>query len=112
LFNIGKSGAVTGGAFYFEQRIFSLKAYPFGSRTPTPVLERAPCQAPLRLPCSEIWLVSPEWSEGSAMVSTFKAPTQEISLIEKIKAEIKKRAETKTKRMLLKRSKRLAKRSR
>jgi hypothetical protein len=45
------------------------------------------------------------------MVSTFKAPTQEISLIEKIKAEIKKRAETKTKRMLLKRSKRLAKRS-
>jgi hypothetical protein len=44
------------------------------------------------------------------MVSTFKVPTPEISLIEKIKAEIKKRAEAKTKRMLLKRPKRLAKR--
>jgi hypothetical protein len=45
------------------------------------------------------------------MVSTFKVPTLEISLIEKIKAEIKKRAEAKAKRMLLKRPKRLAKRS-
>jgi hypothetical protein len=45
------------------------------------------------------------------MVSTFKVPTREISLIEKIKAEIKKRAEAKAKRMLLKRPKRLAKRS-
>jgi hypothetical protein len=45
------------------------------------------------------------------MVSTLKVPTLEKSLIEKIKAEIKKRAEAKAKRMLLKRSKRPAKRS-
>jgi len=41
------------------------------------------------------------------MVSTLKVPTPEISLIEKIKAEIKKRAEAKAKRMLLKRPKTL-----
>ncbi|MGC1561063.1 MAG: hypothetical protein WA820_14605 [Bradyrhizobium sp.] len=44
------------------------------------------------------------------MVSTLKAPTLEISLIEKIKAKIKKRAEAKAKR-LLKRPKGLGKRS-
>jgi hypothetical protein len=44
------------------------------------------------------------------MVRILKVPTLQISLIEKIKAEIKKRAEAKTKRMLLKRPKRLAKR--
>jgi len=45
------------------------------------------------------------------MVSTLKAPTLEISLIEKIKAKIKKRAEAKAKRLLLKRPKGLGKRS-
>jgi hypothetical protein len=45
------------------------------------------------------------------MNSTLKVQTLETSLIEKIKAELKKRAEAKTKRMLLKRPKRLAKRS-
>jgi hypothetical protein len=45
------------------------------------------------------------------MISTLKAPTPETeSLIEKIKAEIKKRAEAKAKRSLLRRPKRLAKR--
>ena len=45
------------------------------------------------------------------MNSTLKIQTPEaISLIEKIKAEIKKRAEAKAKRMLLKRPKRLTKR--
>jgi hypothetical protein len=45
------------------------------------------------------------------MNSTFKVPTLETrSLIEKIKAEIKKRAEAKAKRMLLKRPKRPTKR--
>jgi hypothetical protein len=43
--------------------------------------------------------------------STLKIQTPEaISLLEKIKAEIKKRAEAKAKRMLLKRPKRLTKR--
>jgi hypothetical protein len=43
--------------------------------------------------------------------STLKIQTPEaISLIEKIKAEIKKRAEAKAKRMLLKRPKTLARR--
>jgi hypothetical protein len=45
------------------------------------------------------------------MNSTLKVQTLETSLIEKIKAELKKRAEAKTKRMLLERPKRLAKRS-
>jgi hypothetical protein len=45
------------------------------------------------------------------MVRILKVPTLQISLIEKIKAEIKKRAEAKAKRMLLKRPKSLAKRS-
>jgi hypothetical protein len=44
------------------------------------------------------------------MNSTLKVQTLETSLIEKIKAELKKRAEAKAKRMLLKRPKRLAKR--
>ena len=45
------------------------------------------------------------------MNSTLKIQTPEaISLIEKIKAEIKKRAEAKAKRMLLKRPKTLARR--
>jgi hypothetical protein len=43
--------------------------------------------------------------------STLKIPRSEaITLIEKIKVEIKKRAEAKAKRMFLKRPKRLAKR--
>jgi hypothetical protein len=45
------------------------------------------------------------------MNSTLKVRTLETSLIEKIKAELKKRAEAKAKRMLLKRPKKLAKRS-
>ena len=45
------------------------------------------------------------------MISTLKVQTLETErLIEKIKAEIKKRAEAKAKRALLKRPKRLAKR--
>jgi len=49
--------------------------------------------------------------EGNAMISTLKGQTLETeSLIEKIRAEIKKRAEAKAKRALLKRPKRLAKR--
>jgi hypothetical protein len=42
--------------------------------------------------------------------STLKIQKSELTLIEKIKAEIKKRAETKAKRMLLTRPKRLTKR--
>jgi hypothetical protein len=45
------------------------------------------------------------------MNSTLKVQTLETSLIEKIKAELQKRAEAKAKRMLLKRPKRLAKHS-
>ena len=45
------------------------------------------------------------------MTSTLKVPTPDTrTLIEKIKAEIKMRAEAKAKRMLLKRPKRLEKR--
>ena len=44
------------------------------------------------------------------MNSTLKVQTLETSLIEKIKAELKKRAEAKAKRMLLKSPKKLAKR--
>ncbi|WP_156438585.1 hypothetical protein [Bradyrhizobium valentinum] len=45
------------------------------------------------------------------MISTLKVPTPEtITLIEKIKAEIKKRAEAKARRMLLKVPKRQMKR--
>ena len=44
------------------------------------------------------------------MNSTLKIQTSELTLIEKIKAEIKKRAEAKAKRMLLKQPKRLTKR--
>jgi len=42
--------------------------------------------------------------------STLKTQTPEATLIEKIKAELKKRAEAKAKRMLLKTPKKLAKR--
>jgi hypothetical protein len=42
--------------------------------------------------------------------STLKTQTPEATLIEKIKAELKKRAEAKAKRMLLKGPKKLAKR--
>ena len=44
------------------------------------------------------------------MNSTLKIQKSELTLIEKIKAEIKKRSEAKAKRMLLKRPKRLTKR--
>lgn len=44
------------------------------------------------------------------MISTLKIQTSEITLIEKIKAEIKKRAEAKAKRIMLKHPKRLTKR--
>jgi len=42
--------------------------------------------------------------------STLKIQTSELTLIEKIKAEIKKRAAAKAKRMMLKHPKRLTKR--
>jgi hypothetical protein len=42
--------------------------------------------------------------------STLEIQTPEPTLIEKIKAELKKRAEAKARRMLLKKPKRLAKR--
>jgi hypothetical protein len=42
--------------------------------------------------------------------STLKIQTSELTLIEKIKAEIKKRAEAKAKRMMLRHPKRLTKR--
>ena len=49
--------------------------------------------------------------EGARVNSTLKIQKPEpITLIEKIKAELKKRAEAKAKRMLLKVPKRLAKR--
>ena len=44
------------------------------------------------------------------MNSTLKTQTPEATLIEKIKAELKKRVEAKAKRMLLKSPKKLAKR--
>ena len=44
------------------------------------------------------------------MISTLKVQTLEASLIENIKAAIKKRAEAMAKRLFLKRPKRLAKR--
>ena len=50
-------------------------------------------------------------SEGDAMNSTLKVHTSETrTLIEKIKAEIRKRAEAKARRMLLKAPKRQMKR--
>jgi hypothetical protein len=42
--------------------------------------------------------------------STLKIQTPELTLIEKIKAELKKRAEAKARRMWLRKPKRLAKR--
>ena len=44
------------------------------------------------------------------MNSTLKIQTSELTLIEKIKAEIKKRAEAKAKRMMFRHPKRLTKR--
>jgi hypothetical protein len=50
-------------------------------------------------------------SEGAHVNSTLKIQKSEaITLIEKIKAEIKKRSEAKAKRMLLRHPKRLTKR--
>jgi hypothetical protein len=48
-------------------------------------------------------------SEGAHVNSTLKIQKSEATLIEQIKAEIKKRSEAKAKRMLLRRSKRLTK---
>jgi hypothetical protein len=48
--------------------------------------------------------------EGGAMKSTLKIQTSEATLIEKIKAELKKRAEAKAKRMWLRKPKTLARR--
>jgi hypothetical protein len=58
------------------------------------------------------WIsLAPNNFGGSAMSSILKVRTSGTeSLIEKIKAEIKKRAEAKAKRMFLRRPKRLAKR--
>ena len=51
------------------------------------------------------------FSEGADVNSTLKIQKSEVTtLIERIKIELKKRAEVKAKRMLLKRPKRLAKR--
>jgi hypothetical protein len=51
------------------------------------------------------------FSEGAHVNSTLKIQKSEaMTLIEKIKIELKKRAEAKAKRMLFKRPKRLAKR--
>ena len=44
------------------------------------------------------------------MISTLKIQTSELTLIEKIKAEIKKRSEAKAKRMWLRKPKKLARR--
>jgi len=64
-----------------------------------------------RLPYSQIGLALGSFSEGARVNSTLKIQTPKaIPLIEKIRAEIKKRAEAKAKRMLLKRPKKLAKR--
>ena len=49
-------------------------------------------------------------SEGAHVNSTLKIQTSEPTLIEKIKAELKKRAEAKAKRMWLRKPKRLARR--
>jgi hypothetical protein len=49
-------------------------------------------------------------SEGAHVISTLKIQTSELTLIEKIKAEIKKRAEAKAKRMWLRKPKKLARR--
>jgi len=70
-----------------------------------------PCFCLIALPRNWISLFQEILSEGSAMISTLKVRTSGTeSLIEKIKAEITKRAEAKAKRMFLRRPKRLAKR--
>jgi hypothetical protein len=64
-----------------------------------------------RLPSSGIGLACERsFSEGAHVNSTFKVQTPAMTLIEKIKAELKKRAEARAKRMLLKVPKRLARR--
>ena len=56
-------------------------------------------------------LLSRVYGEGPHMNSTLKIQKSEpVTLIDRIKAEISKRAELKAKRMLLKRPRRLAKR--
>ena len=56
-------------------------------------------------------LGSTNFSEGAHVNSTLKIQNPEaVTLLEKIKTELKKRAEAKAKRMLFKRPKRLAKR--
>jgi hypothetical protein len=50
------------------------------------------------------------FSEGAHVNSTLKIQTPEATLIEKIKAELKKRAEAKARRMWLRKLKRLARR--
>jgi hypothetical protein len=50
------------------------------------------------------------FSEGAHVNSTLKIQTPEATLIEKIKAELKKRAEAKARRMWLRKPKRLARR--
>jgi hypothetical protein len=50
-------------------------------------------------------------SEGANVNSTLKVQNSETTLIQQIKVEIKKRSEAKAKRMMLKRLKRLDKRS-
>ena len=63
------------------------------------------------LPYCQIGLALGSFSEGAHVNSTLKIQSPEaIPLIEKIRAELKKRAEAKAKRMLLKRPKKLAKR--
>jgi hypothetical protein len=63
------------------------------------------------LPYSQIGLACWGRVYGRAHVnSTLKIQKSELTLIEKIKAEIKKRSEAKAKRMLLKRPRRLTNR--
>jgi hypothetical protein len=56
-------------------------------------------------------LPSRAYREGANVNSTLKVQNSETTLIQQIKAEIKKRSEAKAKRMMLKRPKRLDKRS-
>jgi hypothetical protein len=57
-------------------------------------------------------LAASNFSEGAHVNSTLKIQKSEaMTLIKKIKIELKKRAEAKAKRLLFKRPKRLAKRS-
>ena len=70
----------------------------------------APIFLDCRLPELDYRVERSFW-EGAHVNSALKIQTPEaISLIEKIKAELKKRAEAKAKRMWLRKPKRLAKR--